>query len=675
MVNSELSMMNKTRIPASSKQWLLNCAFASLREIFFARTRSPKLSGREGARAQFGILKCLAFFTCLACSITVSAQQLHIKESYANMLLKLTKPLLPLQIADSTAADCGALQCARCNVLHTRAAEAMYPFYVSWTITHNDSFLLAAKRAANWLIRQQQPNGSWKETPEEWTGTTTDQLLMLLLTWEGMKAKLSVTEQQQWTSSMQKAADYLYSVMSPEFASINYVATTTATLAKAGKVLGVPRYTEKARSLAQRVKAKFDTDGFLNGEGGKSHGNKMGVDLGYNMEMSLWGLGLYAKISGDTAMNAAVKKALRTHVYFIYPDGSLDASWGIRSNKWTGYGSGTSDGCQVLFSLYADTDPVYANASLRNLAFIEKSITRSGLLGYGPMHDQVFTDAACIYPTFTKAKNLSMAWAFETKATRAVTAIPADQKNWLKLFPTIDVALVRTGNLMATITGYRYKDQLAGSKGKYMFRPTGGAMSHVWLQDWGFLQASSPTIYTRPEPMSFPEAPGILPLTPRIEYRDTAGYFTNLFEFDAHFNVAKQNNVYSLQASGELKDKDWLTGGVGYDLGYRFTDSGYEKTVTLHYHDAWPAVNVIEPFIDEAGTVFEQVNPSTILISKGNKKVRFELLSGNAELKLGENPEKYWAPYPAMKAMPIIIHIPQKKERYLATIRYRVVTG
>jgi len=320
-------------------------------------------------------LKCILLVAGIIWQLNVTAQQVQVKQTYATTLLRLTKPLIALQVADGNSVDCGALRCSRCNVLHTRAAEAMYPFYISWTITHDDAFLAAAKKSASWLIKQQQPNGSWKETPEEWTGTTTDQLLMLLLTYEGIRSTLTAPEQQLWIGSMQRAADYLYKVMSPEFASINYVATTTATLAKAGLVLHTARYTEKARLLARRVNAKFDNEGFLNGEGGKSHGNKMGVDLGYNMEMSLWGLGLYAKLTNDTVVNNSVKKALRTHVYFIYPDGSLDASWGIRSNKWTGYGSGTSDGCQVLFSLYADIDPVYANASLRNLSFIEKNIT------------------------------------------------------------------------------------------------------------------------------------------------------------------------------------------------------------------------------------------------------------------------------------------------------------
>ncbi len=102
---------------------------------------------------------------------------------------------------------------------------------------------------------------------------------------------------------------------------------------------------------------------------------------------------------------------------------------------------------------------------------------------------------------------------------------------------------------MATITGYRYKDP-AGTKGKYMYRPTGGAVSHVWMKNHGFLQASGPTVYTRPEPMSFPEAPGVICLTPRIEYNDSLGYFTNLYEFDSRLSIDSNNKKYTVTASG-----------------------------------------------------------------------------------------------------------------------------
>ncbi len=603
--------------------------------------------------------------------VGTSFAQIHPKKEYAATLVPLADALIKRQMTDVTDPNYGGIFCAFDKVWHTRASEAMFPFYVSYSITKDQKYLTAAKLTAAWLIKQQQANGSWKETPEEWTGTTTDQLLMMLLTYEKIATGLTEKENSDWKRSMQKAADYLFTVMKPEFASINYVSTTTATLAKAGLVLQNILYTEKAKTLARRVVSKIDDDGFLNGEGGKSHGNKMGIDIGYNMEMSLWGLGLYAKLTKDTLVNNYVKKAVHTHLNFIYPDGTLDGSWGIRSNKWTGYGSATSDGCQVLFSLYADEDPQYANASLRNLNFLKQNMA-GDLIGYGLQHTEVFTTPPCIYPTFTKAKNIAMAYSLETKETRVATTIPADRAG-LRSFPTVDVFEVRTKNFMATITGYRYKDQAAGSNGKYMFRPTGGAISHLWLKDHGFLQASSPTVYTRPEPMSFPEAPGVMSLTPRIEYTDTAGYFTNLFEFDSHVSAeSKPNHQYSISATGELKDRLWLTGGVGYKMDYLFGDDFFEKTIRLTYHDAWPVIRIIEPFINFKGMKFEQVDEKTVIISSAKKKIEFKLLSGDARLTMGANADKYWSPYPALKAVPVVLQVQPGNESFTKTVRYKL---
>ncbi len=614
------------------------------------------------------ILPVLAGLLCL--SVTALAQEISPKKEYAATLLALTDALLARQAPDSTGSNAGGIWCAHCKVWHTRAAEAVYPFTIAAAITRDMRYTKAALQAAAWLFRQQQADGSWKETPEEWTGTTTDQLLMLLLSYEKLQPQLSPARQQQWRSAMDSAAGYLYRVMSPEFASINYVATTTATLAKAGLVLHQPAYTQKARQLAHRVIAKMDEDGFLNGEGGRSHGNKMGVDLGYNMEMSLWGLGLYARLTADTLVDAYVKKGLKNHLYFIYPDGSLDASWGIRSNKWTGYGSATSDGCQVLFSLYAEEDPRYVTAGLRNLQFLRTNITTGGLIGYGPLHAEVFDTPPCIYPTFTKAKNLAMAYALETKETRTAAPIPADSNSWIKLFPTLDVVEVRTQQFMATITAYRYKDP-AGAKGKYMFRPDGGAISHLWAAGHGFMTASSPTIYTRPEPMSFPEAPGVLPLTPRIEYTDSMGYFTNLFEFDGRLSATeKGNRRYAVTVSGELKDKNQLGGGVSYRLDYLFADSALQKSITLTYQDTRPTVHIIEPFVQYTGMTFQQQDDRTILIRAGEQQWILKLLSGHARWIAGREAARYWTPYPALKAWPLELEIIPDPQAINANVTY-----
>ncbi|MFT4156285.1 hypothetical protein [Parafilimonas sp.] len=96
-------------------------------------------------------------------------------QPYSN---ELTDALLKRQMKDSFNQNFGGIWCEHCHAWHTRAAEAVFPFTVMYLITNEKKYLAAAKNDVSWLIRQQQSNGSWKETPEEWTGTTTDQLLI-----------------------------------------------------------------------------------------------------------------------------------------------------------------------------------------------------------------------------------------------------------------------------------------------------------------------------------------------------------------------------------------------------------------------------------------------------------------------------------------------------------------
>jgi hypothetical protein len=173
--------------------------------------------------------------------------------------------------------------------------------------------------------------------------------------------------------------------------------------------------------------------------------------------------------------------------------------------------------------------------------------------------------------------------------------------------------------------------------------------------------------------MSFPEAPGVLPLTPRIEYSDTAGYFTNLFEFDSRITVDSVKQAkYIIKAAGELKDKNWLTGGVGYRMQYEFTDSSMQKTIELIYHDAWPVVKVIEPFILANGMKVQRRDDKTALLTSGNKKWEFQLISGSAKMVVGDQPGHYWTPYPALKACAIMLEIPAGAVDQPASVTYRL---
>lgn len=583
------------------------------------------------------------------------------------MLSELNASVMKYTNQDKNSPDYGGIYCPHCKLYHTRAAEIVYPFAFEYHKTENKVYLNAAINAGNWLIRQQQDDGSWLETPEEWTGTTTDQVLMMSLSYPILKPYLSNKEKELWLQSIEEAGDYLARVMSPEFASINYCATTAASLMVVNEVVSKKLYVDKARELAYKVVAKMDQDYFLTGEGGRVFGVKYGIDLGYNLEMSLWGLALFARLAKDDALMQIVEKSLARHLFFIYPDGSMDASWGIRSNKWTCFGSGTSDGCQVLFSLFMDKNDQYRTAAIRNIQFL-RTCMKDGFVGFGPLYYDMYDFLPCIYPTFTKAKNMAMAVAFAKADVGKVKPLPTDEKG-MHYFPTLNLTLARTVQWCTTISGYTYKDP-GGDRTKYMHRPGGGTVTNLWLSGHGYFQASSQTIYKRWEPMSFPEIPDPLPLTPRIEFCSDLGYFTNLYEFDTIMTNSGREGAYVVSSFGELKNSKQQEGGIAYRLDHIVSDNSVGKEIELIYHDARSPVRILEPIIYYPGMEFTQIDSKTVRIKTKDKTIELKVTSDNVILELGTDEEKYKWSYPALKAYPIILNVAFDKDDLRKTIRF-----
>ncbi|UCH10037.1 MAG: hypothetical protein JSU61_12660 [Fidelibacterota bacterium] len=602
-----------------------------------------------------------------------SAEPVDLRAECSETLRQLVDRLVEVQVTDPANPDYGALTCPRCNVYHTRAAEAVYPFAVTYQQTGDPGYLQAAVLLGNWLIRQQQPGGEWKETPEEWTGTTTDQLLMMALTFPIIKDSLSIAERQTWERSIRAAADYLVRMMSPGFASINYCATTTASLVMTHRYFPDQRYVEKARDLAAQVLSKMDAAGFIHAEGGRIYGNKYGADVGYEIDMSLWGLALYALEVGDQEVLETVRHSLAEHLYFVYPNGAIDGSWGIRSNKWTTYGSATADGCQILFSLFAHEDPRCRTAAMKNLEYL-RTMIKNGLIGYGPHYGQLFDGPPCIYPTFARSKNLAMAVAMGDQGPGPLALLPTEESGWFRHFPTVDVVLVRSENLLTTITAYRYKDLKRTYNSKYMHRPAGGSISNLWVEDHGFLQISSQTEYHRWEPMHFPELDSTHCLTPRIEFTDENGYFTNLYEYDGRLTVTpEQVGIIALvSTSGELTDRNLLPGGVAYTWEHTISDHAVDKRVELRYHGARPTVRIVEPIVEQPGMEFHEVNDRTVDIRGTERTFRFEVFEGNVTLTLGEDEERFYSIYPSIKAFPIVLEVPLQEKESKIKIHYRL---
>ncbi|HEC43281.1 MAG TPA: hypothetical protein ENI20_10670 [Bacteroides sp.] len=603
---------------------------------------------------------------------TFSQDEKSLKHECLQTMHELNTALADLQIRNKEDVNYGAIQCPHCNILHTRAAEAVFPFAMEYQQTGDKNFLLASIDLGNWLIKQQYPGGEWQETPEDWTGTTTDQLLMMAMAYPVIAKSLSAKEKENWINSIRNAADYLTREMSPDFASINYCATTTATLMIANQVVPDEKYTSRARTLAHEVVAKMDEDYFLFGEGGRVFGIKYGVDLGYNMEMSLWGLSLYSRLAEDKLVENIVRKSLKIHLNFVYPDGSIDGSWGIRSNKWTTYGGATSDGCQIMFGLHAHENNAYGTAALKNLEYL-RGMIKEGLVGYGPHYYHLYEKPPCIYPTFAKAKNLAMTLEYTTKDMVEPAKLPSDEIGKTNYFKTVQVVTKRTKNFMATISAYGYKDIEKGYKSKYMYRPTGGSICNLWVLDYGFLQASSQTQYQRWEPMHFPEAEGILPITPRIEHADSNGYFTNLYEFDGILSIESGGNNTIVSTRGELKNMKQQPCGISYIYSHEFSDDYLVKKVKVSYHGIRSDVSIVEPIIWHENMEFEMENDHSVLITSSDKKFRFEIIEGDAELLIGGiDKDKFWSPYPSLRAFPIILEVPYRGSELSNSVSYKL---
>lgn len=618
-----------------------------------------------------GSLKLLILFVCIIIfSAFQNAKLVSLKKECTKDLLILADDLIKIQDHNLTDSNYGALYCKSCSDYHTRAAESVLPFAVAYKVTGNKKYLYSALSAARWLIKHQNADGSWYETPSTWTGTTTDQLLSLSAAYPVLKVKLSKNEKEIWKHSIKAAANWLVKKMNPAFASINYCATTTASLMIAFQIIHDSAYVKKAKDLAMVVLPKFDDDYFLTGEGNLIRGTKYGIDYGYDLDMSLWGLALYAKLTNDEIVNNYVKESLKRMILFIYPDGSTDDSWGVRSSKWTTYGSFTADGCQILFSLFAQTNQVFRTAALANLDYL-MTMRKNNLITYGPHYSDLFDKPPCIYPTFCRAKNLALAILYGDQGEGQTLKLPSQKTSWAKYFKTIDVSLVRTKNFMATITAYRYKDIRRGSDFKYMFRPSGGSITNLWVDGYGYLQASGQTEYHKWE-MNYPEIDSSITITPRIEFTDSNAYYTNLYEFDSHMKLFDNNGTYTVKTSGELKDKNRWEGGVAYTLTHIISNNSIEKKIRLRFHGQKPEVKIIEPFVQNKNTKFKRVDDQTIEILGGKREFTFILFNKELKLEMGKDEKYYRQPFPSLKGYPIIINVKPDNKSFIKEVSYSI---
>jgi hypothetical protein len=596
------------------------------------------------------------------------AGALPLQDRYLEVLKLLADQLVSTQITDPGDPDYGALVSASTNPQphprHSRAAEAVYPFAVMYKHTRDEHYRTAAILLGNWLVGIQQDDGAWGEDwpgHDGWNGTTADQLISLAGALALLRPELGGDVAAAWEDAVSKAADFCLERF-PGTSNINYTPTAAVGLMLAHRAVASPRaiWLEKADSLITHVTAQVNEDNFITGEG-------KGVDLGYNIAQTIGFIAWYGILTNSPETVDLAASLAKTHLYFMYPNGAIDNSWGTRSFKWNlESGTKTAPGVHFTFGLLADRDPGIARAARLALDWLENhALDGANRVVYGPhAYLHANSNPPSNYGTFARAQSIATAVEYGRVATESAL-IPAERRNWVRYFPTIETAVLRTERVMATLSAYennlRYPLETA---------VRGGSATVVWLEGYGpdgFLQLSSQTVYRRIESRHMPDGIDPLPLTPRIE---TSGgpYRTNLFDPGATLEVKKLPATIEAVSTGALRSRD---GDAGPAFAWRhvFSAESYSKTVEL---DSAAGVQIVEPFVDNPGNRYALEGDDTFVITAEDGQqwqMRIESCSVPYTLSHGDQRERYYHPFPGVNAYPLTIRLDGAGP---ATLTYRV---
>ena len=483
--------------------------------------------------------------------------------------------LIDLQITENKRPELyGGILCPSCARVHGRCGDAIYPLVFLADATKDAKYLESAKRLFDWSENMARPDGEYiNDTNSGWSGITVFAALQLAEALMHHGGILDSETTEKWKSPLRKNADFL---LNAELrANINYPITCAAALAAASRVLNDDRYSAKAKILAKEALSYFTPEGFIFGEGSPQNiiteKGCRAVDLGYNVEESLGALAVYGLLMNDEEILSIAEKSMLVHLHFMLPDGAWDNSWGSRSNKWTYWGSRTSDGCQIAYGLLADRNPLFAEAAYRN-AQLYRHCTHDGLLHGGLMYISA-GEPPCVHHTFCHAKALAVMLDRKVKIPRQSIALPREKAAGVSWYPSICTVLIAKSSWRATVTNYDYDYVNNG-------HASGGAITMLWHNDTGLLLAATMTEYSLVEPnnMQLPQYFGNISLTPRIEKKADGVYYRSCADRQAEMVWTEESEI-SVKASGRLRDGSGKASDA-FTIEYFFTENETRIAIT-----------------------------------------------------------------------------------------------
>ncbi|QCW99549.1 hypothetical protein FGM00_05290 [Aggregatimonas sangjinii] len=551
----------------------------------------------------------------------------------------------------------GALHCPACDKIHGRCMDAVYPFLYMADVTGERKYMDAAINVMKWSENVSMPDGSWTVIPDpkSWKGITVFGAIALGEALHHHGHVLTAEIKEKWTQRLKRAAEFIHKNFTIDYSHINYAFTAVYALNFLGRFFENEAYISHSKTLAKKVPNWLTSPNkLLFGENKPadvpSAKGLLPVDLGYNVEETLNGLVQYAILEKDEELLQLLTKSLEGHLEFMLPDGAWDNSWGTRQNKWSYWGSRTTDGCQPAFALMANRNAAFGTAAIKNTELLQRC-TVNGLLA-GGLHYESHGVKPCVHHTFAHAK--SLAFILDNTASLPELSkekpLPRSIADGVKHFQELDVWLAARGDWKATISSYDVV-----FKKKYSQAATGGALAVLWHNRVGPIFTASMAEYVLAEVNNQqPQADGEdIPLTPRIEVSKEQQWFSNLFDLKAQVAFADDGETIQFEVTTNLTDREGERLPQGeYVLQYDFSkDKTIVKANLRSNTSVLQEASLLLPVISPTGEKITQPAENRIEIQKESALV---VVEANVPISIKETKkERVFNMVPGMEAVPI----------------------
>lgn len=502
---------------------------------------------------------------------------------YRNLLKKYCGALITLQDRGDDKAFKGGIYCRACKNIHGRCPDAVYGYIVAAKIFGEEKYLLAAKDVFaygdNLLCTD---GGLYNDAQTTWRYTTTFHQTAVI---EALRSGAEILDKETFSAFEKRAArmaEWLYDNLNEKSpANINYATTNGLAMALSGNYFHEQKYLDRAKRLIAYAMEHITENGLLYGES-KPHDKLSAkgckaIDIGYNVEESVPALVKYAYEVGDEELKERLVKIVRAHLDFMLPDGGWDNSFGNRNNKWTYWGSRTSDGCSPMFLLLADKDAAFAEAAYRNAEMLEKC-SEGGLL-YGGPHYHKRGEYACTHHTFEHINSLAFVLEHidEKYLQPAPTAIPSDKTDLCKYYPEVRTFKLAKGDYRATITDYDFDIIFSG-------HATGGTLTALFNKKVGSMIMGSVTDYVLVEPTNMQQVKdreNHRSLLPRLIKAVDGKEYSSTFYLNAEIGREDKIEAYCITANtGLATNGGEILSGANPRIEYTLSESGMQINIT-----------------------------------------------------------------------------------------------